>query len=71
MHDIGRLNKYLPEVIVQDAIEDAKFILWTFFFFNYSFIHMCVHCLGHFSSLPPSPSSGLFGGFATNVNYPH
>jgi hypothetical protein len=24
------------------------------FFFNYSFIHMCIHCLGHFSPLPPS-----------------
>jgi hypothetical protein len=22
--------------------------------FYYSFIHMCVHCLGHFSSLPPA-----------------
>jgi hypothetical protein len=26
------------------------------FFFYYSFIHMCVHCLGHFSPLPPSPT---------------
>jgi hypothetical protein len=22
-------------------------------FKNYSFIHMCIHCLGHFSPLPP------------------
>jgi hypothetical protein len=21
----------------------------------YSFIHMCIHCLGHFSFLPPNP----------------
>jgi hypothetical protein len=27
--------------------------------FYYSFIHMCVHCLGHFSSLPPSPTLSL------------
>jgi hypothetical protein len=20
-----------------------------------SFIHMCIHCMGHFSTLPPSP----------------
>jgi hypothetical protein len=26
------------------------------FFFLYSFIHMCIHCLGHFSSLPSVPS---------------
>jgi hypothetical protein len=25
-------------------------------FFNYSFIHMCIHCLGHFSTLPLSPT---------------
>jgi hypothetical protein len=24
--------------------------------FNYSFIHMCIHFLGHFSLLPPSPT---------------
>jgi hypothetical protein len=24
-------------------------------FKNYSFIHTCIHCLGHFSSLPPLP----------------
>jgi hypothetical protein len=28
------------------------------FFYYYSFIHMCIHCLGHFSLLPlPPPSS--------------
>jgi hypothetical protein len=26
-------------------------------FFYYSFIHMCIHCLGHFSPLPPPPLS--------------
>jgi hypothetical protein len=25
-------------------------------FFFFSFIHMCIQCLGHFSLLPPSPS---------------
>jgi hypothetical protein len=25
-------------------------------FFFYSFIHMFIHCLGHFSPLPPAPS---------------
>jgi hypothetical protein len=25
-------------------------------FKNYSFIHMCIHCLGHFSPLPPTPT---------------
>jgi hypothetical protein len=25
----------------------------------YSFIHMCIHCLGHSSSLPPAPSVSL------------
>jgi hypothetical protein len=28
---------------------------WTNFFFVYLFIHMCIHCLGHFSPLPPRP----------------
>jgi hypothetical protein len=28
----------------------------SFFFFNFYFIHMCIQCLGHFSSLPPTPS---------------
>jgi hypothetical protein len=26
-----------------------------FFFFSYSFMHMCIHCLGHFSSSAPTP----------------
>jgi hypothetical protein len=30
---------------------------WIPTFFYYSFIHMCLHCLGHFSLLPPSPPS--------------
>jgi hypothetical protein len=24
--------------------------------FFYSFIHMCIHCLGHFTLLPPTPT---------------
>jgi hypothetical protein len=27
--------------------------------FYYSFIHMCIHCLGHFPSTPHPPSSSL------------
>jgi hypothetical protein len=28
---------------------------FLFFIILYSFIHMCIHCLGHFSPLPPAP----------------
>jgi hypothetical protein len=37
----------------------SKFFLFSVFtsLFFYSFIHMCIHCLGHFSLLPPPPSS--------------
>jgi hypothetical protein len=27
-----------------------------FIFYFFSFIHMCIQCLGHFSPLPPTPS---------------
>jgi hypothetical protein len=30
------------------------------FFFNFYFIHMCVQCLRHYSSLPPLPSPPFF-----------
>jgi hypothetical protein len=30
-------------------------ISWRSFFY-YSFIHMCIHCLGHFYPLPTSPT---------------
>jgi hypothetical protein len=30
-------------------------LIGLFFFFFFSFIHMCIHCLGHFSTLPPPP----------------
>jgi hypothetical protein len=40
-------------------------IFWILFsnmvkFFYYSFIHMCIHCLGHFSPLPSSPTLSPF-----------
>jgi hypothetical protein len=39
-------------------------VLWPYsspllLFFNYSFIHMCVHCLGHFFPHSPPSSSPL------------
>jgi hypothetical protein len=37
-----------------------QFIYELLLFYYYSFIHMCIHCLGHFSPLPSStlPLSG-------------
>jgi hypothetical protein len=32
-------------------------VWFLLFFIFYSFIHMCIHCLGHFSSLPPITTS--------------
>jgi hypothetical protein len=34
------------------------FLNFNFLFWGvtYSFMHMCIHCLGHFSTLPPIPS---------------
>jgi hypothetical protein len=32
-------------------------LTFLYFYFLNSFIHMCIHCLGHFSPLPPPPSS--------------
>jgi hypothetical protein len=31
----------------------------TFLLIFYSFIHICIHCLGHFSPIPPPSSSPL------------
>jgi hypothetical protein len=31
-------------------------MLYNISFFLHSFIHMCIHCLGHFSPLLPAPS---------------
>jgi hypothetical protein len=52
---------YLEESRVKEGIPFA-FLVGNFF---YSFIHMCIHCLGHFSPLPPtslSPSLPLLPG---------
>jgi hypothetical protein len=55
-------------------------LLISFFVFPflYSFIHMCIHCLGHYSLLPPTPSlstplpsrtcSALFSNFVEDIN---
>jgi hypothetical protein len=32
------------------------FNCFYFYLFFFSFIHMCIQCLGHFFPLPPSPS---------------
>jgi hypothetical protein len=39
---------WLPKII---TIWDVLLL-----FFNFYFIHMCIHCLGYFSPLPPAPS---------------
>jgi hypothetical protein len=40
---------------------------YKFFFFNYSFLHMCIHCLGHFSLLlHPSVQGSFCSAFITN-----
>jgi hypothetical protein len=38
----------------------GHFIYFFHFLNYYSFIHMCIHCLGHFSSLSPLPPSSPF-----------
>jgi hypothetical protein len=35
-------------------VDKCIFMLIAEFFYYYSFIHMCIHCLGHFCPLPPS-----------------
>jgi hypothetical protein len=35
-----------------------KSLACLFLNYYYSFIHMCIHCLGHFSLLPRLPPSG-------------
>jgi hypothetical protein len=43
---------------LQGLLEMIPYCL-SFFLIFYSFIHMCVHCLGHFSLLHPAPPSLL------------
>jgi hypothetical protein len=33
-----------------------EILYYYYYYYYYSFIHMCIHCLGHFSPLPPSPT---------------
>jgi hypothetical protein len=47
-------NIYLINLIIFYYVLLNPF-LFIFISLNYSFIHMCVHCLGHFSPLSPSP----------------
>jgi hypothetical protein len=54
---VGAINMYhLPSWNCKLFFFLGKFvILFYLFTFYYSFIHMCIHCLGHFSPTPPSP----------------
>jgi hypothetical protein len=47
------LGGFFLLILGGSSISERFFSLWYLFFYYYSFIHMCVHCLGHFS--PPSP----------------
>jgi hypothetical protein len=38
------------------SVLQANKLAFLFICLFYSFIHMCVHCLGHFSPLPPAPT---------------
>jgi hypothetical protein len=57
------LKKHIILALDHQFIPDLRWFSWNslqinpllFFLFIYSFIHMCIHCLGHFSPLPPSP----------------
>jgi hypothetical protein len=62
---------FLPN---QAFLENSTFFFWVeeyvHFFFLYSFIHMCIYCLDHFSPLPPTaslcPLPSLLGKFHFN-----
>jgi hypothetical protein len=46
-----------PVGILARRVPPTLLILMAFYFiFYYSFIHMCIHCLDHFSPLFPSPT---------------
>jgi hypothetical protein len=46
----------LPSLHLPSSLFLPSPLIFTTKFFYYSFIHMCIHCLGHFSPLPPSPT---------------
>jgi hypothetical protein len=46
---------------ISESLSKVNNLLCTsFYFIFYSFTHMCIHCLGHFSTLPPPPPSPSF-----------
>jgi hypothetical protein len=47
--------------------EQKKHFIFQSFFFNYSFIHMCIHCLVHFFPLPPFQSSKIHSSMSKTV----
>jgi hypothetical protein len=44
---------YIARLYLKKKVFSKVKRLYLFIF--YSFIHMCIHCLGHFSPLPPAP----------------
>jgi hypothetical protein len=40
---------------LEDKVEEIFYFLFIYFYY-YSFIHMCIHCLGHFFPLSPFPT---------------
>jgi hypothetical protein len=54
------ISSWLFESWSQFLLSSNIILLIFLFLFHYSFIHMCIHCLGHFSLLPlPPPSPPL------------
>jgi hypothetical protein len=49
-------REFIPGEIQEKYLKEKFFFrfiyCYLFYFYYYSFIHMCIHCLGHFSLLP-------------------
>jgi hypothetical protein len=53
---VGDFNSPITHRYVIQTNKLIKKLHLFYFIFFYSFIHMCIHCLGHFSPLPPVPT---------------